>query len=603
MPQSHQFDARVDVRDGPMTASPQPYQPLNSESREIRVLELSGGSWQEGLAGTLRTASLDSQPSYEALSYTWGVSNESRSITIDKHSTVSITDNLARALRRLRGRLTKRTIWCDAICIDQSNIEEREHQVSIMGDIYKGAVTVLVWLGEYPNASSSDQWFMRRPHWKRSGSRDVINSRGRRFAKAIDAAIRETQPRWSNRAWTVQEFVLSKETMLCFGPVSIAYDPVHIIDFLILHQEPLPYLRAFHEKTSDMVKLRYGVGAAQQSIAEAALFTSTADCSDARDRVHSLLSLIDVDEARMIGTSYRHPCAEIFAKATYASIFVQKSSLAFELVRFHGSTVPDLPTWAIDFTQQQVPNVGRIHQYAKNETSNINFAARESGNVHFSSDAGQLTIAGASVGSVVRISKQYSLAPSQQGSQAFALARGLAPILNELIESHSDALRPDNVRMLSLGRVEPSLLCPFRDDGTPVNYVLGAACAVWYDAIGYRFRDQEPVFPAYWQSEVRTRQTRSAGNDLFPFIEYTLHVSGEYVAFMTSDGFFGIAPSSIAVGDTIVLADNSRFPLILRSSRGSHAFRGLVYAHGVMQDQPFASPKGGECAQSTFVLA
>jgi hypothetical protein len=39
-------------------------------------------------------------------------------------------------------------IWVNTICIDQSNIVERNVQVGIMRDIYIQASNVLVWLGE-----------------------------------------------------------------------------------------------------------------------------------------------------------------------------------------------------------------------------------------------------------------------------------------------------------------------------------------------------------------------------------------------------------------------------------------------------------------------
>jgi len=38
-------------------------------------------------------------------------------------------------------------IWIDALCIDQQNNSERNHQVRVMGKIYEMAVEVLVWLG------------------------------------------------------------------------------------------------------------------------------------------------------------------------------------------------------------------------------------------------------------------------------------------------------------------------------------------------------------------------------------------------------------------------------------------------------------------------
>jgi Heterokaryon incompatibility protein (HET) len=38
-------------------------------------------------------------------------------------------------------------IWIDALCIDQQNNSERNHQVRVMGKIYEMAIEVLVWLG------------------------------------------------------------------------------------------------------------------------------------------------------------------------------------------------------------------------------------------------------------------------------------------------------------------------------------------------------------------------------------------------------------------------------------------------------------------------
>src|SRR5580700_5121291 len=47
-----------------------------------------------------------------------------------------------------------RTLWVDAICINQENITERNSQVQLMKSIYEKASRVLVWLGE--EADDSD---------------------------------------------------------------------------------------------------------------------------------------------------------------------------------------------------------------------------------------------------------------------------------------------------------------------------------------------------------------------------------------------------------------------------------------------------------------
>jgi len=37
--------------------------------------------------------------------------------------------------------------WADGICIDQSNLKERGHQVALMGQLYRKATLVCSWMG------------------------------------------------------------------------------------------------------------------------------------------------------------------------------------------------------------------------------------------------------------------------------------------------------------------------------------------------------------------------------------------------------------------------------------------------------------------------
>ena len=67
---------------------------------------------------------------------------------------LSVTENLHHALLQLRQMADVQHLWIDAICINQSNLREREQQVSIMGDIIASA-EVIVWL-ERPNVFCAD---------------------------------------------------------------------------------------------------------------------------------------------------------------------------------------------------------------------------------------------------------------------------------------------------------------------------------------------------------------------------------------------------------------------------------------------------------------
>lgn len=93
---------------------------------------------------------------YEALSYVWGSQEVEEQTT---HSIIIVEDqkddqefavmqNLHVALLHLQDYDIPRVIWVDAVCIDQSNNIEKEHQIPMMGEIYARASRVIVWLGE-----------------------------------------------------------------------------------------------------------------------------------------------------------------------------------------------------------------------------------------------------------------------------------------------------------------------------------------------------------------------------------------------------------------------------------------------------------------------
>ena len=104
--------------------------------------------------------SLDNAPPYRALSYAWG-DMETKPIYLNDQK-VLVRKNLWQALWYIRPinsgvpnsnigeNVTAENttwIWIDALCIDQQNNSERNHQVRVMGKIYEMAVEVLVWLG------------------------------------------------------------------------------------------------------------------------------------------------------------------------------------------------------------------------------------------------------------------------------------------------------------------------------------------------------------------------------------------------------------------------------------------------------------------------
>ncbi|KAK4450871.1 heterokaryon incompatibility protein-domain-containing protein [Podospora aff. communis PSN243] len=127
------------------------YTPLSRQRREIRTLVLDAGFGDDLIRCSLRVASLDDDPQYEALSYVWGPREPAASIDLDGQQ-FGITKNLHAALKRLRRPDSQRTLWVDAICINQSDNTEKSVQVFMMDDIYRNTPEALLWLGEEPTA-------------------------------------------------------------------------------------------------------------------------------------------------------------------------------------------------------------------------------------------------------------------------------------------------------------------------------------------------------------------------------------------------------------------------------------------------------------------
>uniref|UniRef100_A0A4E9DDL1 Heterokaryon incompatibility domain-containing protein n=1 Tax=Gibberella zeae TaxID=5518 RepID=A0A4E9DDL1_GIBZA len=133
------------------------YTQLEPSLSQIRLLHLlplqtnnhhqSSAPWHQcvNLECTFETVHLASAPPYEALSYTWGDEPASVRILLNGKELL-VRPNLAYALAALRTS-EPRVLWVDALCINQKDTMERNHQVGMMGGIFRRADRVLVWLG------------------------------------------------------------------------------------------------------------------------------------------------------------------------------------------------------------------------------------------------------------------------------------------------------------------------------------------------------------------------------------------------------------------------------------------------------------------------
>ncbi|EAA30921.2 hypothetical protein GE21DRAFT_8662 [Neurospora crassa] len=125
------------------------YSPLNREKRETRVFRFTPPrhSGSDRITLELRHASLDDDAlQYRALSYVWGDSKNKEDIEVNG-KLFSVGENLHALLQMLQHHGVESWLWANAICIHQSDDDEKSWHVQSMCDIFKNAEFVYSWLG------------------------------------------------------------------------------------------------------------------------------------------------------------------------------------------------------------------------------------------------------------------------------------------------------------------------------------------------------------------------------------------------------------------------------------------------------------------------
>lgn len=159
----------------------------------------------------------DAVVEYEALSWCWGQEVKDRAIRIregSKYYRLAVTRDLTLALKYLRHPHKERILWIDALCINQANHEERNHQVQMMARIYSGATQACIWLGEDTDDSTTAIEFINEI--MKLENIDTISAKKENASKWQSLLLLMQRP-WFSRRWVVQEIALAKSATIYCG--------------------------------------------------------------------------------------------------------------------------------------------------------------------------------------------------------------------------------------------------------------------------------------------------------------------------------------------------------------------------------------------------
>lgn len=222
------------------------YDKLSSSKDMIRVLRILPGIEGQPLECWVRQEQRSSAK-YEALSYVWGNPTLQYLIQLNGKR-FFVGNNLYDCLFHLRAATTVRQLWVDTLCINQADAEERSQQVLLMGDLYKRAERVVVWLG--PDAKGVAKLFSqaRQNDAEHSGEPKLAHVRAHQSKNSYAIQHILGSPWWS-RVWTVQELILGSSTIVQCGKHSLPWDSFRQrIDQNARHMKPPDLERTFYSQ-------------------------------------------------------------------------------------------------------------------------------------------------------------------------------------------------------------------------------------------------------------------------------------------------------------------------------------------------------------------
>lgn len=273
------------------------------------------------------------EPAFEALSYVWGSPDDPILAFVESPAgeatgTLMLGQNLTSALQNLRYEDSTRVLWVDAVCINQSDNEEKAVQVKRMSSIYGLTTRVAVWLGEEDDDSALaistlahvgaqvettlDGFRLVSPDAQERTWYDIDVDLG--FSDEVWLAIHYLARRpWFTRVWTVQEIVLANRlAMLQCGDATISWALFRRAVECLLDKQHLPLCRL----SLNMARMSI-INGKSWPLALVLKRHRNRKCFDRHDKVYGMLAMAPPSFVATIKADYTEAVEE-----TYKSTFL-----------------------------------------------------------------------------------------------------------------------------------------------------------------------------------------------------------------------------------------------------------------------------------------
>lgn len=583
------------------SATPYQYAPLALSSSQFRVFTLLPSPDRDApLEGTLRIETFQAEPRetcpYEALSYVWGSEMSPDTLRVNG-AEMQITTNLSYALLYIRSAFRTRDLWIDALCIDQRNLLEKNHQVRQMYQIFASASRVIIWLGL---ADDDSDFALSHLDHVRTVSRQSISRIATIFRRP-----------WSTRIWTFQEALAANtdSIVVCGNTTAPWQNVLRALKDLLNHARHYPD-RSLH-------RLRYflevhSLHRTSQRLTLDKLIMASSDrqAKDRRDYIYALLGLmndglpgdLEPDYAQSISVTFQRAMVRILMSHNRLDLIVHRLQYG------NPGTLRD--SWSGSEAETKAfQNLGDY--YLKRRVSVIHeivVNGMPSSEITHDIPQGTIKLAGTIVGTISDLSCTYTtrLPLHERPPDVPNLYR----LINELVSQVKEinkTVQDLRVRLFpEQAYVRPAMR--LNANGRRIEYLMNERpiaeevyreilivenlVARWRSATTFElppYHRGRPSLLNNWEDMSLPKSADVprglAWNALFTI---AAPVGNNITLFRTSDGHIGSSRGEIIIGDVLCILFGCHVPLVLRKKeQGYYQIIGTAYVHGVIDGEFF----------------
>ena len=585
--------------------------------REFRLVEILPAKMATIKCNILHF-SLENPPRYVAVSYAWGDAGDVRRIQVEG-VTIPVSVSLFGALQALRQRVNPVLVWVDALCIDQSNSDERTAQVQLMPSIYTVAESVAVWLGPDADDSALAMELLHEVTDRAESHSDVRSLLASMVGKRDLAAVIALFERdYWRRVWVVQEVHNARAITVYCGSLKLPWAVFKLASHVFKrHRNDLDEFfpnwsnsgprntTSRHQFTYSQVLIYQGpaslpelpshVGLGEDSLLDLLRVCRRKLAADPRDKVFSILGVLPDEIRSEFPPNYSLSVKEVYTDVVdFLMTTTERIDVICEAMHFPVMTsAQNLPSFVPDWSQiPQTASLGSSFSFRASGATKAQFKFLDERRNRLQLSAVYLdTIRshGVAVGTLCTLADYL---------MAFVHWRAL------LLGSHdagddrySAQVQEAFCETLCLGQIPTpwkkrkprdwldacylvfSSLLHERLPHLPLDKELGRYVDAKVDAIKPedRRRFLQDNFGSRWMSRCFC---------------------------LTTAGRMGMGTGFMAPGDVVVVPLGCDTPIILRpeGAKGEYRFVGDVYIHGYMQGKVIEQWRHGKREIQRYVL-